>query len=369
MNIRFFLFSLFLLSVSCIQGQTDTLAISVDTTIYKVADELPRFPNPCERLDTTIIFKNQCSEQSLLRFITSRSIYPQEAREKGISGTPVISFIVEPNGIVNAPKIVRDPGGNLGLAALQAVLSMQQQVRWRPAIKDGKPVRFQFNLPVRFKLEDPKPYVLVEQDTVYTEFSKRLEYKAGNEALQLHFQEQLKYPETWKDSCLVGQMDVRILVQPNNIVRILDITDYNNLGFDFWYEAIHTATSTYGKWNPAEYEGRKVPAAFDLSMSFLPESAVCKTVLDNYEKAANQISEGSKLAQEKSYDDAIEKMDEAVALFPYDGQFRIIRGQTLMDANRLGEACQDLALARRIALVNWFDAVLPLLCKPNSSEE
>lgn len=299
----------------------------------------------------------------MLRYITSRSLYPQEAREKGISGTPVVNFIIEADGLITAPKIIRDPGGQLGLAALQAVLAMQQEVRWRPAIIDGKPVRFSFNLPVRFKLEDPKPYVLIGRDTVYVQADQPLNYQGGTEALQKHFSDNLTYPTGWRDSCYIGQMDVRVLVQPDNIVRILDITDYNNLGFDFWYEAIHTSTNTYGKWIPAEFEGRKVPAAFDLSMTFLPESSVCATTVAEYEKAAGLMNEGSSLADEEQYDEAIDKMTQALEIFPYDGQFRIIRGQTYMDANRLGEACLDLSLARRIALVDWFDSMLPLICQ------
>lgn len=362
---RFYtVFLLLSILVGGLKAQTaDSSAVAIDTTIYRVADEMPRFPTPCEGMDTTIVFKNSCSEQGLLRYITSRSVYPKVAREQGIAGTPVVTFVVEPNGLISSPKIVRDPGGNLGLAALQAVLRMQQEVRWRPAIIDGKAVRFQFTLPVRFRLEDPKPYVLVGRDTVYTKLDKKLDYVGGTAALQSHFKEALTYPESWQDSCLVGQMDVRILVQPDNIVRILDVTDYNNLGFDFWYEAIHTSTSTYGNWVPAEFEGRQVPAAFDVSMTFLPESAVCKTTLENYERAAGLINEGSQLAGEKDYDAALEKMTAAVELFPFDGQFRIVRGQTYMDANQLGEACTDLYIARRIALVNWFDSVLPLLCR------
>ncbi|PHI20105.1 hypothetical protein CEQ90_09120 [Lewinellaceae bacterium SD302] len=342
---------------------TDTSAAIQDTTIYRVADEMPRFPTPCEQMDTTVVFKNQCSEQGLLRYITSRSLYPQQAREQGISGTPVVKFVVEPDGLISQPAIIRDPGGNLGLAALQAVLSMQREVRWRPALIDGKPIRFQFTLPVRFRLEDPKPYVLVGRDTVYTQLDKPLAYIGGEAALQRHFKENLVYPAFWQDSCYIGQMDVRVLVQPDNIVRILDMTDYNNLGFDFWYEAIHTSTSTYGNWMPAQFEGRAVPAAFDLSMTFLSESSSCTTTLADYERAAGLINEGSKLVEEEDFDAGIAKMTEAVEIFPYDGQFRIVRGQAFMDANRLDEACRDLYLARRIALVDWFDAVLPLLCR------
>ncbi|MEL6275304.1 MAG: energy transducer TonB, partial [Bacteroidota bacterium] len=141
--------------LSQIVAQADS--ISTDTTVYVVVDEMPRFPTRCESLDTTTTFKNECSQQALLRYITARSLYPAEAREKGIQGTPVITFIVEANGLISQPSIVRDPGGQLGLAALQAVLQMQKEVRWRPAIIDGKPVRYKFTLPVRFRLEDPKP--------------------------------------------------------------------------------------------------------------------------------------------------------------------------------------------------------------------
>jgi hypothetical protein len=56
-------------------------------------------------------------------------------------------------------------------------------------------------------------------------------------------------------------------------------------------------------------------------------------------------------------------MDKAIDAFPADGRFRILRGQTRMDNNLLEGACEDLTLAREIALINWYDSVLPLLCR------
>ncbi|MEM9836850.1 MAG: energy transducer TonB [Bacteroidota bacterium] len=357
----------FCLLFNGLAAQTDSLV--VDTTVYVVADEAPRFPSRCEQYDTTAAAKSQCAQIALLRYISSRSFYPQEAREKGIQGSPVISFIVEADGTINQPKILRDPGGQLGMAALQAVLAMRTEVRWRPAIKDGKPVRYRYTLPVKFKLEDPKPYQLMGADTVYTELDTPLGYQGGTEALQAYFTESLNYPEFWQDSCLVGQITVSLLVQPDNIVRILDLTDYSNLGFDFWYEAIHATTSTYGNWIPATYQGRDVPAAFEVSMTFAPEGETCKTTVENYTKAINLAAEGNQMIAEKQVEEGIGKLTEAIDLFPYDGQLRIARGQALLDANRLNEACFDLAIARRIALVNWFDSVLPLICKPTLPEE
>lgn len=361
---RLLLFYLLLSLTASISAQADTLP-PVDTTIYKVADEMPRFPSrACEEMDTTLIARNQCAQQALLRYISARSLYPQEAREQGLEGTPVVSFIVEKNGLINNPRVVRDPGGNLGLAALQAVFAMQREVRWRPAIVDGQPVRFEFALPVRFKLTDPLPYQLYGRDTVYTELDEALGYEGGVEALQTFFREELEYPEKFVDSCWTGQIDVRVLIQPDNQVRILDITDYNDLGFDFWYESIHAATSSYGRWIPAKYEGRAVPAAFDLSMNFLPEAPACKSEVERYKSAFGLASEGNTLITEGQVDEGIAKLSEALAMYPNDGQLLIARGQAFLDANRLSEACVDLTLASRITLVDWFDAILPLICRP-----
>lgn len=361
----FFVLALFLISLCSLTAQTDpNNSINQDTTIYQIADEMPRFPSPCEQLDTTQIALAQCAQEMLLRYISSRALYPQEAREAGIQGSPVVTFIIEKDGLINNPKVVRDPGGNLGLAALQAVLAMQREVRWIPAKIKGEAVRFLFTLPVRFKLEDPKPYRLVGRDTVYIELDEALGYQGGSEALQQYFEEKLRYPDAYRDSCHIGQMDVQLLIQPDNSVRILDLTDYNDLGFEFWYEAIHVSTSSFGRWVPAKYQGRAVPSAFDVSLNFIPVSPSCKKLVENYQVAMALAREANELIAAEERTAAIAKLGEALELFPNDGQLLILRGQALLDANQLAEACVDLSKARRLALVNWFDAILPLICRP-----
>lgn len=352
------------LCLSTLNAQTDTSSpIATDTTIHQVADEMPRFPSPCEQLDTTPVAITQCAQEMLLRYISTRALYPQEAREAGIEGSPVVTFVVEKDGLITNPKVVRDPGGNLGLAALQAVLAMQREVRWIPAKIKGEAIRFLFTLPVRFKLEDPKPYRIIGRDTVYTELDEALGYQGGSEALQQYFDENLQYPKSHKDSCLIGQMDVQLLIQPDNSVRILDLTDYNDLGFEFWYEAIHVSTSSFGRWIPARYENRAVSSAFDVSLNFIPISPACKNTVEHYQTAMDLARQANQLITEEKKEEGIAKLSEALQLFPNDGQLLILRGQALLDANQLPEACVDLSKARRIALVNWFDAILPLICR------
>ena len=166
-----------------------------DTTVYDVAEEAPRFPvRFCEELDTTAAVKSQCAQQALLEFVTQRIVYPAEAREAGIQGTAVVNFIVEKDGRVTQPQVVRDPGGQTGLAALQVVYAMAQNIRWIPGRIKDQPVRTRFTLPVRFRLEDPKPYILFERDTVYTTVDEPLDYKGGGEALTAFLTENLGYP-------------------------------------------------------------------------------------------------------------------------------------------------------------------------------
>ncbi|RMF03811.1 MAG: energy transducer TonB [Bacteroidetes bacterium] len=357
---RLHLFSL-LLWISA-QG----LYAQADTTIFEVVEMMPRFP-ACEHLDTTLAAKQQCANQAMLQYIYQQVVYPQEAIEANIQGTAVISFVVEKDGRITQPQIVRDLGGGTGLAALSVVLRMQEEdIRWVPGQHNGQKVRVRFNLPVRFRIEEPDPYILVGRDTVYTQVDQPLRYKGGQEALQNYLKEAIIYPEVGNDSCMMGQIDIQVLIEADGNVRILDITDYNELGFDFWYAAIDAATKTYGNWTPAKFAGRPVNSAFDLSLAFLPTADGCETAKSLFLDAHEQALAGSeKVASESETDIAagFALLDQAVAAFPRDARLRMLRGQAYLDHNRLNEACLDFLMVRRIALVKWYDSVLPLICR------
>ncbi|MCP9235794.1 energy transducer TonB [Lewinella sp. JB7] len=351
-------------------GQDTTAVAPVDTTIYSFADEVARFPSPCERYDTTAAAKWQCAQNYLLEYIYQRALYPAEAREQGISGTAVVAFIVERNGLINRPEILRDPGGGLGLSALRSVIGMQREVLWRPAFKDGAPVRYRVVLPVRFRLEEPKPYVIIDRDTVYTELTKGATFTGNDGNLAGYLNEKITYPDIDQDSCATGQMDMQLIIQPNGLVAVNDIIDYNDLGVAFTAKAIDAATGSFGKWIAAEYEGRKVASAYDVSFTFAPTDPGCQYLVQDYNTALATMQEAQLLVRDSSSLTAgLAKMDSVVESFPRDGRFRILRGQTLLDNNRLAEACQDLTLAREIALIDWYDSVLPLICRPEEDEE
>lgn len=114
-----------------------------DAELFKVVEEMPRFPG-CEDNN-----KN-CADKKMLEFIYQNLRYPALARENGVEGTVVVSFIVEKNGKITEPKIVREIGGGCGDEVMRVVNLMPT---WIPGKQRGEVVRVQYNLPVRFKLE------------------------------------------------------------------------------------------------------------------------------------------------------------------------------------------------------------------------
>jgi len=114
-----------------------------------IAEVMPMFPG-CEDLDAPNAEKQRCAQKKMLEYIYANLSYPKLAKSVGVEGTAVISFIVEKDGSITNPKVVRDPGAMTGQAALRAV---EQFPRWIPGKQRGIPVRVQFNLPVKFKLK------------------------------------------------------------------------------------------------------------------------------------------------------------------------------------------------------------------------
>jgi protein TonB len=118
--------------------------------IFKVVEEMPRFMG-CENVDGDIKAKKACSDRKMLEFIYQNIKYPKIARENGVEGMVVIRFVVETDGSISSPEIVRDIGAGCGEEALRIVNMMPE---WIPGRQRGTPVRVQFNLPVRFDLVD-----------------------------------------------------------------------------------------------------------------------------------------------------------------------------------------------------------------------
>ena len=76
--------------------------------------------------------------------------YPELAKEKGIEGTVVTTFLVQTDGSISDVEILRGIGGYCDEEAIRLIKSME---KWQPGKLKGEEVVTRMRIPVRFKLD------------------------------------------------------------------------------------------------------------------------------------------------------------------------------------------------------------------------
>jgi TonB family protein len=107
---------------------------TAEAEVFTVVEESPQFPG---------------GDEARVRFLQENIHYPDEAREASIQGTVYISFVIEIDGTINDIRVLRGIGGGCDEEAVRVIRNMP---RWLPGKQRGKPVRVQFNMPIKFSL-------------------------------------------------------------------------------------------------------------------------------------------------------------------------------------------------------------------------
>jgi TonB family protein len=87
--------------------------------------------------------------ESVQKYVQEKLTYPPEAKASKIQGKVMVQWIVNEKGEVTNVKIVRGVTKELDQEAFDIISSMPD---WKPGIKDGKPVKVQFTMPILFKI-------------------------------------------------------------------------------------------------------------------------------------------------------------------------------------------------------------------------
>jgi protein TonB len=135
-----------------IDGSDDLPPILEDETTDLVTKVENNTKDPEETYDGSTVQKMPVfvgGEPELFRFINKNINYPEQARELGIQGTVVVSFVVRKDGSATDIKLLKDIGAGCGKEALRVVQSMPY---WIPGEMNGMPVNVRFTLPIRFHL-------------------------------------------------------------------------------------------------------------------------------------------------------------------------------------------------------------------------
>lgn len=111
-------------------------AVTEDTGVYTLGtvEVMPEFPGGLK---------------AFYKFVGNTYSYPAAARENGVSGKVIMSFVVEKDGSLTQIKIVRDLGMGTGEEAIRV---LKKTPKWKPGIQNGRPVRVAYTLPIALEL-------------------------------------------------------------------------------------------------------------------------------------------------------------------------------------------------------------------------
>ena len=73
--------------------------------------------------------------------------YPKYAKEAGIEGTVIVHFVIDRNGKISEAHVHESVHPVLDEEAVRVVM---KSPKWKPAKKDGKPVKVSYTLPIVF---------------------------------------------------------------------------------------------------------------------------------------------------------------------------------------------------------------------------
>jgi TonB family protein len=91
--------------------------------------------------------------EGMYEYFAKNMKYPELAKEKGIEGTVVATFLVQKDGSLTDVEILRGIGGYCDEEAIRLIKSME---KWQPGKLKGEAVVTRMRIPVRFKLENSR---------------------------------------------------------------------------------------------------------------------------------------------------------------------------------------------------------------------
>ena len=92
--------------------------------------------------------------QGWSHFLSYYIRYPKNAYIQRIQGTVVVQVFIEADGTLTNPVVLSSPSADLSNESLR-VISLSP--KWKPATKDGKPIKVKCGVPVIFALVTPPP--------------------------------------------------------------------------------------------------------------------------------------------------------------------------------------------------------------------
>ena len=235
------------------------LATSYEDTVYQIVEQMPQYTG---------------GEEAMMKYVAENIKYPQAAKDKNISGRVFVGFIVEKDGSVSTVKVLRGIGGGCDEEAVRVISSMP---KWKPGIKDGKPVRVSYMMPLTFKLTEGqpakpskkadtnKPDMKPDKNGVYQIVEEMPVFPGGEQALMDYVSKNVVYPKEAQEKGISGRVFVGFIVEKDGSVS--DVKVLRGIGGGCDEEAVRVI-SGLPKWKPGKQEGKPVRVSYQMPINF-----------------------------------------------------------------------------------------------------
>ena len=116
-------------------AEADTIVKEDAKGVFDVVEQMPQFPG---------------GASELMRYLSMNIKYPEEAHQAGVMGRVIVTFVVEKDGSISEPTVIRSIHSSLDAEALRVVSAMP---KWEPGMQNGEPVRVKYTVPITFSLK------------------------------------------------------------------------------------------------------------------------------------------------------------------------------------------------------------------------
>ena len=231
-------------------------------TVYQVVEQMPEFPGGVE---------------ALMKYISENVKYPQEAKDKNISGRVVLGFVIEKDGSVNEVKVLRGIGGGCDDEAVRVIKTMP---KWKPGRQKGEPVRVFYQIPINFKLDDgqsqtslgkanfskvSKDDMKPDKNGVYQIVEEMPQYPGGETAMMEYVAKNVVYPKEAQEKGISGRVFVGFIVEKDGSIG--EVKLLRGIGGGCDEEAIRVIKGM-PKWKPGKQEGKPVRVSYQMPINF-----------------------------------------------------------------------------------------------------
>ncbi len=221
---------------------------------YVVVEQMPEYPG---------------GNGSLLEFIKNNTRYPEAARAEKIEGKVIVRFVVNTQGKVEDPSIIKGVHPLLDAEALRVVSLL---TGWLPGAQGGKPVNVWYMVPVSFSLnadpngtKEPAP----QAEFTFVQPEQIPQFPGGQQAMFMAIAERMQYPEEAMKQKIQGKVIIRFVV--NKEGRVTNAIVLKGVAPSLDIEALRVV-SALPDFKPGMQGGKPVDAFMMVPITFaLPD--------------------------------------------------------------------------------------------------